>query len=188
MENNNPSSRLILLSILLAVLVAVIAFINGLLLPDDKANFMIENARQYLGRISFSFWGIFFNNLLTAMIMILGGIIFSLPSLFFYYTNFLLLGVVIKSGFIKVGLLPVFLSLFPHGLFEIPAIMISFSIALNFTFHLLERITLKIKGGTVELIKKSMAVFFLAVVPLLIIAAIIEVFVTPYLVRSLKIG
>jgi len=61
--------------------------------------------------------------------------------------------------------------LLPHGIFEMPAIFISFGMGIKLGTFIFEK---EKKKTFIEYFKKSMLVFFTIIVPLLVVAAIIE--------------
>ncbi len=78
-----------------------------------------------------------------------------------------------------MGLLKVLLAIIPHGVLEIPAVLIasSYGVWLGLKFY---RAMLG-KGEFKPYLKKALIVYFKIVVPLLFIAAFIETFITPVL-------
>lgn len=137
------------------------------------------------------FWVIFFNNLkASVLIMLSGAFLPFLP---------LLVGV-LPNGFI-IGLLAglyeyeqvlprstFFLSLLPHGLFEIPAILLAATIGMIWGARNWRSI---IRAGTARSAWGDHAKASLAYVPLifalLVIAALVEVLVTPLLFKMPRI-
>ncbi len=128
---------------------------------------------------------LFANNLRASLMMLLGGILLIFP-LFGLIVNGGLVGVVSTLityeetlslfGFYSVGILP-------HGVFEIPAILLSGAIGLKISKELLS----PPRGETRKhRLKKNYqaALWSLPVIILLLaIAAVVEVFVTPWLMQ-----
>lgn len=101
--------------------------------------------------------------------IILGGLFGVLPVLFSLYNGYIL-GFVGKLSVSAEGASSL-LWLLPHGIFELPAVFISLGLGLKlgtFIFHKNKAEIFK------EYIIKSLKVFILIVIPLLIIAGIIE--------------
>jgi len=171
--------------VILATLFCAASFISGILLPDNISGKLLEILKSYLGKISFSFWGIFLNNFTAATIIFLGGLIFALPSMISCYSNFVILGVTFKIFLKSAGLLKFFASILPHGIFEIPAIFIAFVLSLNIASQIIRSILSIESPGFLEVFKRSFLVFIKVVIPMLVIAALIEVYFTPWFLRYL---
>lgn len=113
---------------------------------------------------------IFFNNLQSSFMGMIFGFILGIFPLIGTITNGYLLGFVARMAVAKEGFVSL-LSLLPHGIFELPAIFISLGMGLKFGTFLFK----KQKQKTFEdYLWNSTRVFVFIVIPLLIIAAIIE--------------
>lgn len=115
---------------------------------------------------------IFNNNLIIAFLAILGGFIFGLPTFFILASNGFFIGLVfgVAAGEINLGL--IILSLLPHGIFEIPAILFSLSAGFLLGQALFE-FAFKKKEFRSKFIFSG-RVFVFLVFPLLFLAAFIE--------------
>lgn len=118
---------------------------------------------------------IFFNNLWSSCIAIFLGVFLGLISIFDAISNGLILGYVLHAGYVQVGLLD-FLrairdNLLPHGVFELPAILISIGLGIRFGMFIFVK---KWKKEFVRRARGSLDVFVYVVIPLLVIAAVIE--------------
>ncbi len=116
------------------------------------------------------FWFIFFNNLEVSFIGMLSGVIFGILPLLIGISNGYLLGfvsylVVKEQSFFSLW------RIFPHGIFELPAIFISLGLGLKLGMFIFQKKKVKYLKQNLS---KSLQTFFLIVVPLLILAAIIE--------------
>lgn len=71
----------------------------------------------------------------------------------------------------------------PHGIFEIPAMIISLACGLYLCRCITENVRSKEKqkGIVGETVKQTLRVFVFHVVPLLIVAALVEAYITPYI-------
>ncbi len=109
---------------------------------------------------------IFLNNSFTCFLDIISGPLIGIFPIFSAFINGGLLG-----WFAKEEGLSVFLAIVPHGIFEIPAFLLSAAIGLR-----LGREILKGKGERhlKKELRKGLRVFFILILPLLIIAALIE--------------
>lgn len=97
--------------------------------------------------------------------------------------NSLILGV-FAANYVRNGisLLLYVSALIPHGIFEIPAIVIAIALGM----HLCRQITYYVrknpKDFMVPLLKNILRVMLLRVAPLLVVASVIEAYVTPWIV------
>lgn len=125
---------------------------------------------------------IFLNNSIKAFLVILLGIFFGIVPIFFVFTNANLIGIVIAVFGAREGFVKVVLSLLPHGIFEIPAILI----ASGYGLWLGVRFYRKLRYGEpfAEAFWFSMRKYFTVVFPLLLLAAFIEAYITTLLVRG----
>jgi len=113
---------------------------------------------------------IFFNNIQSSFFGIFFGVFFGVFSLINTIANGYLLGFVSMKS-VQAENIFVLWRLLPHGIFELPALFISLGLGLklgSFIIHKKKIETLK------DYIVESLRAFLLFVLPLLIIAAIIE--------------
>jgi stage II sporulation protein M len=113
---------------------------------------------------------IFFNNLKSSFFGLYGGIAFGVFSLFTSLINGYLLGFVSHFVSSQEGA-GVLLRLIPHGIFELPAVFISLGMGARLGSFIFKKEKVKFLK---ENMKNSLIVFVFIVLPLLIIAAIIE--------------
>jgi len=113
---------------------------------------------------------IFFNNLQSSFLGMVLGILLGFFPLIFAITNGYVLGFV-ASATVNVEGISILWRLFPHGIFELPAIFISLGLGLKLMTFIFEKNKLKtLKIYT----KNSLRTFLFIIIPLLIIAAVIE--------------
>jgi stage II sporulation protein M len=116
---------------------------------------------------------IFFNNLKASFFPLVLGLILGIYPVLSLIINGYVLGFVASKTVSVVGI-SVLWKLFPHGIFEIPAVLISASLGLRLGMFLFIYKG-KNKGREfMKWLKDSLRVFLFIVIPLLIIAAIIE--------------
>jgi len=113
---------------------------------------------------------IFFNNLQSSFFGMMLGAFFGFFSILFSIFNGYVLGFVGAMSVQEEGAL-VLWRLLPHGIFELPAIFISLGLGLKFGTFILQKERVKYFK---EYFWNSLRVFIFIVIPLLIIAAIIE--------------
>jgi stage II sporulation protein M len=115
---------------------------------------------------------IFSNNLKATLFSMLLGFFLGLFSIFNAIVNGVVLGIAAKISVNNVGILSLW-RLLPHGIFELPAVFISLGLGVKFGSFFLK----KEKGKYFRIyLLKSLKVYFYVVLPLLILAAIIEGF------------
>ena len=113
---------------------------------------------------------IFFNNIQSSFFGIILGVFLGLFPVIFAIANGYVLGFV-ASFSVNVGGIFILWRLFPHGIFELPAIFISLGLGLKIMTFIFEKNKLR----TLKIyIKNSLRTFLFIVIPLLIIAAVIE--------------
>ena len=113
---------------------------------------------------------IFLNNARACLFSIALGILFGILPLISAIFNGYLVGFVIKMVTAQEGLL-VLWRLLPHGIFELPAVLISMGLGLRIGLDLFkDNAGKKLKRN----FRQSMNTFFRIILPLLIVAAIIE--------------
>lgn len=113
---------------------------------------------------------IFFNNLQSSFLGLILGVFLGIFPLIFAAFNGYVLGFVADMA-VDVGGISVLWRLLPHGIFELPAVFISLGLGFRFGVFILKNPGLKsIKEYSYEVIR----VFICVVIPLLILAAIIE--------------
>lgn len=113
---------------------------------------------------------IFFNNLQSSFFGMVFGVLFGIFPLVNSVMNGYLLGFVASASVESRGVF-VLWKIFPHGIFELPAIFISLGFGLKIGAFVFQKN--KIKSLKVY-ISKSIIAFIFIVIPLLITAAIIE--------------
>ncbi len=149
--------------------------ILGFMFPENFASFFDELLKELaektagLGPAELT-WFIFQNNFLSSFIGLAFGIVLGILPMLSSLTNGLLLGYVYAKASAIDGLGVIWM-LFPHGIFELPAVFISLGMGLKFGMFIFTR---EKKKNFVERLQKSLKVFLTIVLPLLIIAAIIE--------------
>jgi len=120
-------------------------------------------ARELIGYI-------FLNNLQSSFLGIIFGIFFGIFPFVATIFNGYLLGFVAILSVKEQGIL-VLWRILPHGIFELPAIFISFALGFRLGIYVFRE---KEKYSFKELIFHSLRVFLLVIFPLLVVAAIIE--------------
>ncbi len=166
----DESRSYIFLIIGLFVLSGLIGFFfsNSFTFLNDMIKNLIKKVADLNGfaLIAFIFW----NNVKTAFFGIILGIILGIFPVVNAIINGVVLGYVLKKSYASSGINE-FWRVLPHGIFELPAIFISLGLGLKIGMFLFS------KNKSRELkarLTNSLILFVLIIIPLLIIAAIIE--------------
>lgn len=151
----------------------VVSFILGILFPDVFRDIVTDIIRDLLEKtegLDFIelFIFIFCNNVKTSLIGLLSGLLFGVFPLFLTISNGYLLGFVMNISFQENGLVDLW-KIFPHGIFEMPAFFISLGLGVRLGYSLL--FTRKMFKND---IKMSLKTFVYIIIPLLLIAGMIE--------------
>jgi len=167
------SKHFIFISIILFVFGAII----GVIFQNELAPTINEILKELLNKT----FGlntpemIFFilqNNLQSAFLSILFGIFLGIFPVVSGIINGVILGYVLSKA-TEVSGITSWWRLLPHGIFELPAIFISFGLGIKLGFSFLLSRKLRIKEFK-RRFYNSINVFLMVIIPLLIIAAIIE--------------
>ena len=124
---------------------------------------------------------IFLNNAIKSLIILMLGIGFGIIPLLFIAYNGYIIGVVVYIVSGENGFMYVLSAILPHGIIELPMVFISAAIGLKMGYLLFS----SIKGQSVDIkaeFSRGMRFYFYRVMPLLFVAAVIETFVTPFVV------
>ena len=121
---------------------------------------------------------IFLNNALKSLLAIVLGAGFGIIPVIFVGGNGLLLGLVANQVSSEKGALFVLAATLPHGIIEIPMILISSGLGLRLG-HLMYSSIMGKKTDMRSELMQCLWIYIRIVVPLLFVSAVIETFVTP---------
>jgi stage II sporulation protein M len=131
------------------------------------------------------FLKIFLNNLVACIALFLGGASFGLVPLLVIASNGLVIGAIIETvrgekgiGFILAGILP-------HGVLEIPAVLVSAGLGLLMA-EALGRELLRSDGDAATEALGQGRLFVRYVVPFVALAAAVEAFITPHIIQLMS--
>ncbi|AEH06440.1 stage II sporulation protein M [Methanothermococcus okinawensis] len=171
---------------ILTILIFSIGFISGFIFINDfSKNYNGEEINQKLN-IKFNFPTILLNNLKVIFLMLAGAITFGFSTFINLIFNGFNVGILIGSTFQTNEPLKLITALIlPHGIFEIPAMLISavagFKIPYGITLYLLDK---KEKPITEDDIKEFLKLALISII-LIVIAAFIELYITPKIANYL---
>jgi len=125
---------------------------------------------------------IFLNNALKTLLGIVLGSLFGIIPVVFLLANGIALGVMFSLSAQSRGPWLSFLSILPHGILELPAVFLGTSIGLMVGSHVVKglfgRAETTVRGELV----RGLRFFCTVILPLLLVAALVEVFLTSALV------
>lgn len=170
--------------------VFVIGCVVGLFIPTDAKLMLIEAILEKFGAIlanSTTDWllavNVFINNLVVALIVLIFSLIPFL-SLFIIFGNGMIIGVFLdllwRVNYLEPGsFMAGVIGLLPHGVFELTAIFLAGSFGTTALLKLLFTKTIQPQQSRLQFLGYTVQWFFYIVVPLLVIAALVETFLSP---------
>jgi len=172
------------LSVFLFALTAIMGYFAAEFDPQIASNWMkeLEMLRWIMDQPPILIMIIIFlKNLLASAMAMLLGLGFGLVPLLVVTSNGFLLGIVAYGAVQKVGILYLLAGILPHGIIELPIVLLSIAIGFRLG-HLLALTILREKEDLSG--ETRTAVHFLVrwVAPLLLLAAAIETFITPLVI------
>lgn len=186
--------------------IGCILMLAGILIGYVQADKVDAIAREMLGQIkeiadkigssnnpSTTFRVIFFNNVVSAVLMMVFGILLGFFPIYGMVTNGLLLGYILhKMGASGFNALQIFVvGILPHGIIELPAVIFAAGIGIRYGALSIRSITCLWNQAIHEEVKaawrsnvRQFPVAVLTIVILLGIAGVIESVVTPALIEA----
>jgi len=185
LKDNKVFFLLAFLYVLLCILIFVVYPI-----PNNLKQELISQTSQLVHSVA-SLWNthlklafvIFLNNSFIGLIIFLTWFLLSLWWLLITFANVFIVWLVVSLWIEKVGLIKTLLAILPHWIIEITAILMSLGLSFKLTYLTIKKIWnwKKIKFW-IEF-KKMLYFFISVIIPLLLVAAFIEAFITPILVK-----
>jgi stage II sporulation protein M len=124
---------------------------------------------------------IFLNNALKSLLSIVLGVGFGIIPVIFVGGNGIILGLVANQVSREQGTLLVLAAILPHGILEIPMILISSGLGLRLGYLMYRSIMGEKTDMRFELMQ-SLRIYMRIIMPLLFVSAFVETFVTPLVV------
>ncbi len=129
------------------------------------------------------FFFIVFNNVTKSFFWMVLGVLGGLPPLFFAVLNGFFIGHFSYNVSLDYSLGFIAAALIPHGVLEIPTILLSSAAGMGLGYAMINR--LRGRGGLRAEFGKALLLFITKIIPLLILAAVLEVTLTPIIVALL---
>jgi stage II sporulation protein M len=125
---------------------------------------------------------IFINNGVKTFLVILLGVLGGVLPVAFLLLNGYAIGWVLYLSIQSKGIVSSLLAVVPHGIFELPAVLLGASVGIFLGVTTLRRLFGKFETSLKGDLRRAVGVFFRLILPLLLLAAFIEAFVTSAIV------
>jgi len=130
-----------------------------------------------------TFLVIFFNNTIKTFVVLLFGVFLGILPLLFVFTNGFILGVIGYFFYSSAQLGQLALGILPHGILEIPAFIVGSAMGLHLGIQAFRWLT-KQKNAVIGIhIRRAINIFTHVLLPLFLLAALIETFITTLLLH-----
>lgn len=189
-KNLKPTFYFCLAFFVIMIVLNTMVFLNDPQMSQTYFNELqsLFNEKQFLDGSGVELWfGIFFNNLLASAISILLGVIpFLFLPMFSLASNAIIIGLMGAVYQINgVGWMPFLIGILPHGVIEIPALILGITLGVHICLKLVKAILRRsFKGELKQAVIGCMRIYILWMIPLFFIAAFIETFMTPILFNA----
>ena len=170
----------------------LLGFAAGMLFPD-MAQQILQNFAAQIEQLGLTddvpqsqmMATLFFNNITASLLSMLYGLIPFLPlSALALGTNALLLGAFAALyQHHGIGLGVYFIGILPHGIFELPALILSCALGLLICRTGTEKLRKRSDVSFLRRVLDCNRVFLSFVAPLLLVAALVEAYITPALLK-----
>ncbi|MFA4825396.1 MAG: stage II sporulation protein M [Methanoregula sp.] len=184
--SNSPLTNAIIITFLLFCATLTVGWVGTLQNPEVGENLMNlfekEVAGQFIGNNSFEIClKLFINNFEACILLFLGGVSFGILTIFIMSLNGIVIGAIMQIIHEDHSWIFLAAALLPHGIFEIPAFIISGALGIL----LAQALIAEYYGGgdTAGEAQKLARIFLLYVLPLVVVAACVEAFITPVIIQ-----
>ena len=127
---------------------------------------------------------IFVNNAVKTLVAILLGTVLGFVPGIFLLANGMALGVALSLSIQARGVWLSLVAILPHGVLELPAVFLGTSIGLMLGVQTIKRLRRQLEPPSRSELASALRFYCTVIVPLLLLAALVEVFVTAALVSS----
>ncbi|MEX1027944.1 MAG: stage II sporulation protein M [Candidatus Paceibacterota bacterium] len=129
---------------------------------------------------------LFMNNAVKALGAMIFGVLFAIAPVAFLLVNGFVVGLVFSYATALAGPSLVLASLLPHGVIELPAMLVAAALGLLLGVHFVRRIRRETEVPITKPLILSARLFIVYLIPLFLVAAVLEVYVTPAFVALLS--
>jgi len=183
---NTPLTNAIIISLLLFSATLTVGWVGTAQNPavgeQLMAVFQKEVAGEIIGNNSFDIFAkLLSNNLEACIFLFLGGASFGILTIFILSLNGIVIGAIMEIVRLDHSPLFVAAAILPHGIFEIPAFIISGALGVLLAQALIAE--WYGSGDAAAEAEKFARTFVYWVLPLVTIAAIVESFITPVVIQ-----
>jgi stage II sporulation protein M len=157
-------------------------------LTQNLLSTVVEKFQGLMENGEISLLQLFLNNLQASILGILVGLIpFLFLPLLGIFSNAAVLGLVFSAT--QVTTIPLWkmivVGILPHGIFELTAVFLCYAMGISICWNLSKKIVgHRLRENMKDLLQNCLRVTILIVIPLLIIAALIETYITSQLVNT----
>ena len=123
------------------------------------------------------FLKIFLNNYISTLLSLLIGLFFGLGPILFLLINGFAMGNLVAFALSRVSAYKIVLAILPHGMFEVPAVLLASSYGLWWGVKNYRRMRYRVPFR--EVFHLPLKRYLHVVVPLLLVGAFVEAYVTP---------
>jgi len=178
----------------LITLIFVASLIAGygyaVLNPTESARFVEELSAEFGWLMDLSlpqiFLVIFLNNAIKALLAIIFGLLIFVPVGFVAYNGWII-GIVVCEQVRTSGYVSVVAGILPHGIIELPMIIVSAALGTRLGMLAFLRVKETISNeDIISEIKWSVRFYLRWILPLLFVAALIETFITPIIMQIVR--
>ncbi len=179
------------IELLPAVLVSTAVFITfiflGSILPEEISDASLAQVKELVSRLEgigpFALLvAIFMDNALKCLIVIMTGFILGLPPVIYVGINASLIGILISNSQ-DIGPAVLLAGIGPHGIIEIPAFLFSAALGIAIGRQVFKFLMRQESSARLHL-SYALNFFYKWIIPALLLASIIEVFVTPGVIAA----
>jgi len=179
----------ILFSFCVFIFAVFLGWFTAKILPEESQNVLKELQESFepineLGSLGQCLY-IFFNNTTSAIFTILLGLVLGIFPFLSLFSNGEVLGMLAFSLRETISPAIFFVGILPHGIFEIPVLIIAGAMGLKIGKLTINKFFSKKEVDFKKEISRSFNFFFKFLFPLLAVAALVEVFVTPHILNQL---
>lgn len=183
--SNSPLVNALIITLLLFFTTMCIGWIGSAQNPAVGENLMALFEKEVAGSMSTDNPAdmcakLFVNNLEACILLFLGGASFGILTIFIMSLNGVVIGAIVEIVHLEHPAIFVAAALVPHGIFEIPAFIISGALGIMLAQSLIAE--WYGNGDTGTDVKQYARIFLLWVLPLVAIAACVEAFITPVVI------